>query len=223
MCGRYIPLTLRQILKVIDVLAGEGDWGDEREWMREPRQVFPGDESQLVIPFEERLEPAEKRWGFEVEWKSGPIFNTRIESALKGGMWRDSIEHRRCIVPCRSFFEPHREETVRSPKTGRAIKRQYEFSNPEAPATLMAGIWENDRYSVVTCAPDEQMAPIHDRMPLVLTPAEARIWLSPDFAELADHPRERLAIRPQDPPGSAPGQARGEDAPPLGGIQGTLF
>ena len=216
MCGRYIPLTLRQIMRVIDVLAGEADWGREEEWMQEARQVYPGDDSQLVIPFEERLEPAEMRWGYEVGWRKGPIFNTRIESALKGGMWQDSIAHRRCIVPCRAFFEPHRSETLRSSRTGREIKRHYEFQNPEAPAILMAGVWENDRYSVVTCAPDEQMAPIHDRMPLVLTPEEARLWLGPRYVELADHPRERLVVQPED-------TVRRGAAPPLAGIQETLF
>ena len=67
MCGRYIPLTLRQVLHVIDALAGEAGWGPAEDWDTEPRQVFPGDASQLIIPFEDesgqRLEAQEKRWG----------------------------------------------------------------------------------------------------------------------------------------------------------------
>ena len=43
---------------------------------------------------------------------------------------------------------------------------------------LMAGIWQDDRFSVLTCEPYAQVARIHDRMPLLLSPATALAWLN---------------------------------------------
>lgn len=210
MCGRYVPLTERQLLEVIDALASEASWADlgrDGVWDARPRSVYPGDEGQLILP---GLEVATKRWGYEVSRPRDLIFNTRIESALKGGMWTDSIAHRRCVVPCRAFFEPHRLERVASPRTGRPIKRQYEFWSEGSAATLLAGVWQGDFYSIVTCAPNQWMAPIHDRMPLVLAPSEVDRWFGSDYAELADRSGAVLASEP-------------EDGAAQGAIQPTLF
>lgn len=50
-------------------------------------------------------------WGIEVPWKRGPVFNARIESALSGsGMWHEAMEHGRCIVPVRAFYETRSRE-----------------------------------------------------------------------------------------------------------------
>ena len=233
MCGRYIPLTLRQVLHVIDALAGEAGWGPAEDWDTEPRQVFPGDASQLIIPFEDesgqRLEAQEKRWGYEVGWKKGPIFNTRIESALgqEGGMWKDSLRHRRCLVPCRAFFEPHREEQVRSPRTGKMIKRQYEFASPDGPVLLMAGIWEGERYSIVTTEANELMAPIHSRMPILVPPAQVATWLGPAYPALAQTQAAPLVAEPTDLHWARPAKAAaGEGSAGRSGAdasQGRLF
>lgn len=230
MCGRYIPLTLRQVLHVIDVLAGEAGWGPDDTWRQVPREVYPGDDSQLIIPFEEGLQPVQKRWGYEVSWRKGPIFNTRIESALEGGMWRDSIRNRRCLVPCRAFFEPHRTETIRSPRTGRDVKRQYEFWSPDEPVLLLAGIWQDDRYSIVTTEANDVMRPIHDRMPIVMTPEEAPSWLGPAYPTLAELPTTRLSVEATDLLAAARREAaeraaagRGTGQHPRAGDQGRLF
>ena len=97
-----------------------------------------------------------------------------------------------------------------SPRTGRPIKRQYEFWSEGSAATLLAGVWQGDFYSIVTCAPNQWMAPIHDRMPLVLAPSEVDRWFGPGYAELADRSGAVLASEPED------GAAQGP-------IQPTLF
>ena len=52
-------------------------------------------------------------WGIEVPWKRGPVFNARIESALSGsGMWHEAMEHGRCIVPVRAFYETRSRESA---------------------------------------------------------------------------------------------------------------
>ena len=95
------------------------------------------------------------------------------------GMWAGPISRGRCVVPARGFFETHGTETVRSPKTC---------------------------FSVVTTSPNAVVLPVHDRMPLVLSPQEAVWWLRaswPDFANgwhrLANRGDVALISRPVQP------------------------
>lgn len=57
---------------------------------------------------------------------------------------------------------------------------------PHAGAFLLAGVQQAGQLSIVTTAPNASVAPVHDRMPLVLGPGESGIWLGSDFARLAD-------------------------------------
>ena len=147
------------------------------------------------------LKPMEMTWGYEVSWQKGRVFNTRIEHAGDpGSMWAESLERRRCIVPARAFFEPHQHESIISPRTGKAIKRQYVFEpGPNAAARwlLLAGVFSGDCFSVVTTEPNSIVAPLHNRMPLVLEPADVATWLSPRFADLADRSHVQLSARPE--------------------------
>lgn len=48
-------------------------------------------------------------------------------------------------------------------------------------------IWAHSYFSIVTTAPKPSVAPIHSRMPLVLTPSKPQIWLDGNSAALASH------------------------------------
>lgn len=139
------------------------------------------------------LQVRQMRWGFQESWKAGVVFNTRIESAAKP-LWRDSMEHRRCIIPVHSFFETSATETVPSPRTGRPIKRSYEFILPGHEVTFIGGVWKDDRFSMVTTEANRWMAPVHHRMPLVLRPNELGAWLGPDYLRLADRSSVELEV-----------------------------
>ena len=98
-----------------------------------PLIVASGDGCGLAV--------AHMAWGYEVPWKNGPVFNTRIETALRseGSMWAESFARRRCLVPARGFYESHATETVPSERTGRPVKRQYAFAAPDGRAALAGG------------------------------------------------------------------------------------
>ena len=137
----------------------------------------------------------ELSWGFEESWKPGVVFNTRIESTTKP-MWRESMEHRRCVLPVLAFFETHREETYPSPKTGKLIKRQYEFRIPGQEVVFIGCIWREDTFSMVTTDANADMAPIHHRMPLIVRQKELPLWFGPDYQQLANRSEIRLESRP---------------------------
>ena len=141
------------------------------------------------------------RWGFTPNWSNKTIFNTRIESALSGsGMWANIIRDGRCIVPAASFFEPHATETVRSPRTGRQVKRSYEFAQPDGSPLLLAGLCNDGCCSIVTTEPNRWVSPIHARMPLALRFEEVLPWIAGDqeaLSALADRRSFELRVSPE--------------------------
>lgn len=131
------------------------------------------------------LERADLAWGYGTQWNPQPIFNTRIESADKP-IWRASMEHDRCVIACRRFYESSGTETRVSERTGRVIKQQYLFAIPDMPIMFIGGIRRGDEYSMVTTRANAAMAPVHPRMPLILHPTELTTWLGPAYMRLAD-------------------------------------
>lgn len=156
-----------------------------------PLIVASGDGCGLAV--------AHMAWGYEVPWKNGPVFNTRIETALRseGSMWAESFARRRCLVPARGFYESHATETVPSERTGRPVKRQYAFAAPDGAPLLLAGVHDRGRFSLVTTEPNAAVAPVHNRMPLALEPGEAALWLRGVYELLLDRGAVRLTARPE--------------------------
>ncbi len=141
------------------------------------------------------LERADLEWGYSSQWNPQPIFNTRIESADKP-IWRASMEHDRCIIACRWFYESSGTETRISERTGRTIKQQYMFTIPRMPVIFIGGIHRSHEYSTVTTRANASMAPVHPRMPLILHPTELTTWLGPDYMRLADRSAVPLDAQP---------------------------
>lgn len=213
MCGRCIIFTFDEVLEIIQQIEVGAPLNFQPDWPAVTQVAFPNSAAPLIVPTFDTadsgmrslvpgsLEARELAWGFEESWNPNVVFNTRIESASKP-TWQDSMEHRRCIIPVSAFFETHQSETQPSPKTGRLIKRQYEFRVPGEDVILIGGIWRDDRFSMVTTDANADMAPIHHRMPLVVRQEELPVWLGPDYRILADRSGIRLEAEPAASPGS---------------------
>lgn len=135
------------------------------------------------------------RWGLIPSWAKDPsignrMINARAETAADKPAFRTAIRRRRCLVPADGFFEWRRTADGKQPYHIRfADRRTFAF----------AGLWERwrqpdgdalDSYTILTTTPNEVVAPIHDRMPVILTPAVWREWLAGD--ELAADRRQAL-------------------------------
>lgn len=208
MCGRMLVLAYGEVLDVVRSIAA-GPENPYPDWpAQHPRDAFPQDDVPVAlaglsvgaggVP---ELDVRMLKWGYPVQWQAGPVFNTRVESILAGkGMWRASFEGGRCLVPTRGFFERHATEQARSPKTGRKVKRQYTFELVDEPITWLAGVSQDGHFSVVTTQPNRFVAPVHDRMPLVLRRSELPLWLEGDVVRLADRSDVELRVAPEASP-----------------------
>lgn len=209
MCNKCIILTYDEVLDVIQELEVYAPLAAHPDWPACPvkaREAFPGSFAPVIVPEFDTAEPPRVlepgmlgpwslKWGFQESWNPNLVHNTRIESAAKP-TWRDSMEHRRCILPMRAFFETHEQETYPSPRTGKPIKRPYEFRVPGQDVILVGATHKDGRFSMVTTEANTDMAPIHHRMPLIIRPDEVPFWLSADYQQLANRFTIKLEAEP---------------------------
>ena len=205
MCVRFYPLTMEEAEAVLSARTGGRARAltEQREF--DPvHDALPGSMVPVYLPSKTgALTTVSLTWGFPLEGKPHAVFNTRLETALRQlrddrrGMWARAIAEGRCLVPVRAFYESHATERVASEKTGKPVRRQYRFTMPGARAFLLAGIQQDGRFSIVTTEPNAIVAPIHDRMPLVLGSGESTAWLGSDFAALANRSAIILASEPE--------------------------
>lgn len=128
------------------------------------------------------------------------LINARSETVETSPAFRAAFGRRRCIVPADAFYEWLRE---RDPRTGRVTARQPFAIRPldDLPFAF-AGIWatwrdpETDErratVSILTGVPNELVATVHDRMPIILDRDDWDAWLNPETPV----PALRATLRP---------------------------
>ena len=205
MCHRMSPLLLRELQEGLKYMQVTGRAYVPR---RDPSIVvpdaYPGSQVPLFIPEDDgSLSATQLTWGFPSPAQGGrTVFNTRIETALRQatdgrGMWAGPVARGRCIVPVRAFFEwwtqPGAPRPGADDAPGRRGRRpQVAFRLAGHRIFLIACVRQDGRFSVVTTEPNASVAPVHNRMPLVLGPGESSVWLGDDWPSLADRSAVRL-------------------------------
>ena len=97
------------------------------------------------------------------------IFNARSESAAEKVTFRESILHRRVVIPTVWFYEwnKSREKNIFLPKCEKVMYLAGCFNRYQG----------QERFVILTTAANESMKPVHDRMPLILERDEVEDWL----------------------------------------------
>ena len=166
MCGRY-TLTCSDEDSLIRGLPFD-EFSETRIALRPRYNVAPGQSSPVVFLRKGKPVLADARWGF-ARRSGGLTINARSETADRTVMFRDAFREGRCLVPADGFFEWRREGRVNQP---------YLFRRTDGALFVMAGVCEAGRYVVLTRDSEGEVAEIHDRMPVLLEPEDARRWLA---------------------------------------------
>ncbi len=107
--------------------------------------------------------------------------NARAESVEKSPTFRTPFKKRRCLVPADGFYEWKKLD----PKT----KQPYAFSMNDGAPFAFAGLWDAwkdttgqwlQSFTIITTDANEIMAPVHNRMPVILHPRDFARWLRRD-------------------------------------------
>ncbi|MDP9073920.1 MAG: SOS response-associated peptidase [Actinomycetota bacterium] len=200
MCGRYTstssPAELAEVFKVDEVKV---------EQLPIRYNVAP---TQDVYAVAERRPKAEGepvrrqlgsfRWGLVPYWAKDPsvgsrMINARAESIETKNAYKRPLTRRRCIIPADAFYEWQ----VQAGGGAKRTKLPYVIRHRDGSPLAMAGLWEvwhdPDRPDedplrtcvIITTQANELLAPIHDRMPVVLPPDVWDRWLDPALEDPA--------------------------------------
>ncbi|MEQ9110866.1 MAG: SOS response-associated peptidase [Rhodospirillaceae bacterium] len=133
--------------------------------------------TDLALTVAQDNTPAILPWGLKVSWQPAPVINARSETAPDKPTFAPLL-NRRVLVPASGYYEWR--------KTDRA-KIKTHIGLADQPLFAMAGFQSEDRFVILTCAPDSAVAHIHNRMPVILNPDSEEEWLNPDldFRQLA--------------------------------------
>ena len=148
------------------------------------------------------------RWGLIPSWAKDPkigfqCINAKAETVVEKPSFRSAFKKRRCLVLATGFYEWQVQGRTKQPIwIGLGSKRPFAF----------AGLWEQwqppegaplETCSIITTEPNALMAPIHNRMPVILAPTSYDQWLDPAFQQidslkalLRPYPSEELTAYP---------------------------
>lgn len=147
----------------------------------------PTERIRMVVERDGERRVASARWGFEPFWADAgdaparSWINARAETALDSPAFGPALRARRCVIPAEAFYEWDR--SVRPPQP-------YAIGPTSASFLALAGIWTDARggqatAAILTTTPNAVLAPVHDRMPVILRRAALEAWLDPE-ASLGD-------------------------------------
>lgn len=183
MCGRYALFTLSP--ELIETVLG---WLplDEHGLLLPRWNIAPTQQAPVFRTNAEgrrALDPL--RWGLVPSWAPDLKFgaktiNARAETAAGKPAFRSAFRARRCLVPVTGFYEWRKDSKPKQP---------YFIRSAASPVLLFAGLWESwtdkttgeivESFTILTTEAAGDVAKIHDRMPVVLTPERWSAWLDP--------------------------------------------
>jgi putative SOS response-associated peptidase YedK len=141
--------------------------------------LYPKRPAKVVVREDTVCALAVLRWGvwpFYAKDKAQYITNARGDGLLSKAIWRNSAKTRRCLIPATGYFEPG----LGPP----GAKGEILFTVKDHPRFFIAGLWDTDpdgsgnrAFAMVTTEPNDYAVRFHDRMPVVLTNADAVAWL----------------------------------------------
>ena len=185
MCGRYTLSTPTDLLSDLYEL--------ETVVATQPRfNIAPTQEAPIIRIGPEtgkrRLDLL--RWGLVPFWAKDSdigsrMINARSETVAEKPAYRVSLRKRRCLVPADGFYEWQ--------ATG-GPKQPFFFHRKDGYPFVMAGLWDRwekgddgplDSFTILTTSPNEIVAPVHKRMPVILAPEHHQDWMSPSLEDVS--------------------------------------
>ena len=170
--------------------------------VHEPRFNIAPSQSAPVIVLEGENVLKMMKWGLVPYWANDPkigfkLINARAETITEKPSFKTAFKKRRCLVPADGFYEWDKSRGAR-------VKIPHRFVLKSGEIFSFAGLWDVwttpegeplESFTIITTGPNELMKPIHDRMPVILSPKDEEKWLDPR----ADEKSLKSLLRPYAP------------------------
>jgi putative SOS response-associated peptidase YedK len=190
MCGRFTNrFTWRELYELYELYSLTDQ--DMASSNLQPKfNIAPTQTVPVVRSNHSVRQLAMMRWGlvpsFAKDLSAGSkCFNARAETVAEKPTFKRAFRQRRCLVPADGFYEWKAEGKAKQP---------YFITLKERAPFAFAGLWEswrpNDKsnevetFTIITTAPNAIVAPLHNRMPVILAREDWPLWLNeePDSA-----------------------------------------
>jgi len=180
MCGRFtLTTTPEEVAR---------HFGLDQTPLLSPRfTVAPGQPIATIAQALDGTRPvlALRLWGLIPAWAKDPkigsrMINARVETVAEKPSFRGAFRKRRCLVPADGFYE----WAVRAG----GAKQPFHIALPGRRCFAIAGLWESWRdpegasiesCTLLTTSANPKLRAVHDRMPVILDPADYATWLDP--------------------------------------------
>ncbi|HLW03324.1 MAG TPA: SOS response-associated peptidase [Ktedonobacterales bacterium] len=200
MCGRYV-------LAEIAALGERFNAADDVPSVTPRYNVAPTQTMPVVVKHSPNSLVL-MRWGLIPSWaKDGKseqlLINARAETLSQKRMFSKLLSSQRCLVPASGFYEWQQAAGGKIP---------HYITLKDEPIFAFAGLYEHGTddqgadvysYTIITTEPNELMASIHNRMPVILSRDDEAFWLNPDETEAArllpllkPYPAEKMEATP---------------------------
>ena len=193
MCGRYAIIDGKRVLAAFPLLqqavAEKGVFAGLPQYNASPMQKLP-----VVAVRDETLKIERMQWSLVPHWSKEPksqfsTFNAKAETLGASRLFSPYFKGSRCLIPADAFYEW--KKTSLSKTVGRVTKSVVEKQpmcirlSDEEPF-MFAGlfsVWKGQKgeevasFTIITTEPNTLLAPIHNRMPVILPPQHHDQWL----------------------------------------------
>jgi len=204
MCGRFI------LISDLSVIAKNFGIAGVSVHFSPNRNVSPGQHIPAIVSRDAENVLATYLWGLIPFWAKDPsigakLINARAETIAQKPGFKSAFAHRRCLIPADGFYEWKKEGNKKVP---------YSFFMKSGEPFVFAGLYETwiapDKKPVNTCAiitteANSLVAPIHDRMPVIVPQEESSKWLSTEGKDssalldlLKSYPAGKMECAPAD-------------------------
>lgn len=181
MCGRYNLITDAEAL--VDFFEIEQTLFDVSH-LPLRYNIAPSQDVPIVRDTGKGRELAMARWSLVPRWWKAEkskysTINARAETVAEKPTYREAFKRMRCLIPATGFYEWKRVDDQKIP---------HHIRLPQGGLFAFAGLWDHwdrqgagfDSCSIIVTTANDTMQPIHDRMPVILNPAQYNTWLAAD-------------------------------------------
>ncbi len=184
MCGRFTSSQRREAIAERFQVAVPDTY-------RERYNLAPAQRTLIVRERDRGREAVMAKWGLLPHWAKDTrvafkLINARAETLTEKPAYRGLLSRHRCLIPADGFYE----WTIGSDGT----KQPIHFHLPGGELFAFAGLWTSrtdeetgellESCTIITTRPNELVAPVHDRMPVILNGGDAEgLWLDPTVSK----------------------------------------